>query len=341
MARLVLASCLSSPQQQEQFRSLVSHSDTLSPQLLADVAQQVPVIQKLVGSANVDETRSTLEPSVFGKEIYARSMCNSITIWTDTLERVGMGLYVQASRLNHSCQPNCWTCFHGNNLFVRTLRKIQPEEELTISYIDLCTHYAARQQMLQEQYHFTCACARCTNERDNSSNNNSSNVPAELVTQAHATLRAADEMANEETRIAQAIQLLLQLQQQLQQLPQVQNNNSSNDWVAVTNTKLYKKLEQLYTAQGKWQEARDACKVALEWMRNTVYGPISIHPDVVLQLVSLGKLEFKLKNYADSLKLLRGAIMVMSLTYGEEGGKEIKGTVSEFVSLVQQLQNKK
>ncbi|MFA6017097.1 MAG: SET domain-containing protein [Patescibacteria group bacterium] len=37
--------------------------------------------------------------------------------------------------INHSCTPNCWIyIFHGHTLFF-TLRKIEPGEELTISYL--------------------------------------------------------------------------------------------------------------------------------------------------------------------------------------------------------------
>lgn len=49
--------------------------------------------------------------------------------------------------LNHSCTPNCWIyVYHGHSLFF-ALRKIDPGEELTISYLlspkddcDPCTH---------------------------------------------------------------------------------------------------------------------------------------------------------------------------------------------------------
>lgn len=37
--------------------------------------------------------------------------------------------------LNHSCNPNCWIyAYHGHTLFF-ALRKIMPQEELTISYL--------------------------------------------------------------------------------------------------------------------------------------------------------------------------------------------------------------
>jgi len=37
--------------------------------------------------------------------------------------------------INHSCRPNCWIyIYHGHTLFF-ALRKIKPDEELTISYL--------------------------------------------------------------------------------------------------------------------------------------------------------------------------------------------------------------
>ena len=44
---------------------------------------------------------------------------------------------------------------------MRTLRRIEPGEELTISYVDLATTREDRRRELREGYFFDCDCARC------------------------------------------------------------------------------------------------------------------------------------------------------------------------------------
>jgi SET domain-containing protein len=60
--------------------------------------------------------------------------------------------------INHSCNPNCWIyVFHGHTLFF-ALRTINPDEELTISYL-LCPNEDTCKPCLH-----TCLCgeSRCT-----------------------------------------------------------------------------------------------------------------------------------------------------------------------------------
>ncbi|KAK6338123.1 hypothetical protein TWF696_001594 [Orbilia brochopaga] len=75
-----------------------------------------------------------------------------------------LGVFPAAARLNHSCAPNV---FHRYNplirrLTVHALRDIEPGEELTTSYIDIC-HPTARRRALLRHWGFRCKCAACTN----------------------------------------------------------------------------------------------------------------------------------------------------------------------------------
>ena len=76
----------------------------------------------------------------------------------------GIGLYHFGSKLNHSCVPNCTHYTRGNLLYVRTLRDIEPEEELTISYTELFASRATRHSKLYDKYAFSCGCRRCRDE---------------------------------------------------------------------------------------------------------------------------------------------------------------------------------
>ncbi|KAI4830979.1 hypothetical protein KUCAC02_002580 [Chaenocephalus aceratus] len=62
------------------------------------------------------------------------------------------------SLLNHDCRPNCVMVFVGTKLHLRAVRDINPEEELTISYIETLSLTEDRMRQLEDQYHFTCHC---------------------------------------------------------------------------------------------------------------------------------------------------------------------------------------
>ncbi|RXM36643.1 Histone-lysine N-methyltransferase SMYD3 [Acipenser ruthenus] len=65
------------------------------------------------------------------------------------------------SLLNHDCDPNCVIVFEGRHLLLHAVKAIQPEEELTVSYIDVLVPTLERQTQLKKQYCFLCECQRC------------------------------------------------------------------------------------------------------------------------------------------------------------------------------------
>nr|XP_058165378.1 histone-lysine N-methyltransferase SMYD3 isoform X2 [Dasypus novemcinctus] len=107
---------------------------------------------------------SQLPPSFDIFEAFAKVICNSFTICNAELQDVGVGLYPSMSLLNHSCDPNCCIVFSGPHLFLRAVKAIEPGEELTICYLDVLTTRAERQQLLRDQYCFSCDCLRCQSQ---------------------------------------------------------------------------------------------------------------------------------------------------------------------------------
>lgn len=51
-------------------------------------------------------------------------------------EGVAIGLYYPANFINHSCRPNAVQLFDNKTLRVLALGDIEPDEEITISYLD-------------------------------------------------------------------------------------------------------------------------------------------------------------------------------------------------------------
>ncbi|TLD16173.1 uncharacterized protein PgNI_00220 [Pyricularia grisea] len=74
--------------------------------------------------------------------------------------------FVEVSRMNHECSPNCAAYFDPGTMSQRiyAIRDIMPGEELTVSYIDPVQTRAARQSRLRKDWGFSCSCQRCTSE---------------------------------------------------------------------------------------------------------------------------------------------------------------------------------
>ena len=87
---------------------------------------------------------------------------------------LGLGLYQTVVFLNHSCNPNCIAVFNGSTCDLRSIRNIEPGEELCISYTELMRPQSVRQEVLKKQYYFDCTCSRCLNEIEQGSEMNGS-----------------------------------------------------------------------------------------------------------------------------------------------------------------------
>ncbi|KAK4195983.1 SET domain-containing protein [Triangularia verruculosa] len=74
------------------------------------------------------------------------------------------GVFLQASRINHSCRHNAANIWNANigKLTIHALRDIQEGEEITISYLGRFAGYADRQEYLREKFSFDCKCELCS-----------------------------------------------------------------------------------------------------------------------------------------------------------------------------------
>ncbi|KAB8240515.1 hypothetical protein BDV35DRAFT_118881 [Aspergillus flavus] len=74
------------------------------------------------------------------------------------------GLFLDASRINHSCRHNAQNTWNENigELTVHALRDIDPGQEITISYLTSTSEFAERQRHLEEKFKFKCKCELCS-----------------------------------------------------------------------------------------------------------------------------------------------------------------------------------
>ena len=94
-------------------------------------------------------------------EIYCRVLINSFNIMNEEYQTIGIGLYLTASVLDHSCDPNATVVFQGKKLILRTIKNVESYESLRISYTNLLDTKEVRRRNLAKQYYFSCACAKC------------------------------------------------------------------------------------------------------------------------------------------------------------------------------------
>ncbi|KAF2018542.1 SET domain-containing protein [Aaosphaeria arxii CBS 175.79] len=77
-----------------------------------------------------------------------------------------LAVFPETSRLNHACAPNAQYYLEPTLLthIVHATRPIQQGEEITIAYTSPVDFTKVRQQNLQNGFHFTCTCSRCSDQ---------------------------------------------------------------------------------------------------------------------------------------------------------------------------------
>ncbi|XP_049821689.1 histone-lysine N-methyltransferase SMYD3 [Aethina tumida] len=95
--------------------------------------------------------------------LYGRMCVNSFNICNQELQSLGTGIYLAASILDHSCEPNALAVFDGTTIQIRALKDLPCVDwsQIFISYIDVLNTTKDRQEELQKTYYFLCECPRC------------------------------------------------------------------------------------------------------------------------------------------------------------------------------------
>ncbi|XP_065860475.1 methyltransferase FGSG_00040-like [Euphorbia lathyris] len=77
----------------------------------------------------------------------------------------GVGLWVLASFINHSCIPNSRRVHIGDHILVHASRDVKSGEEITLPYFDILSPLEKRKETLK-QWGFNCNCKRCKFEEE-------------------------------------------------------------------------------------------------------------------------------------------------------------------------------
>ncbi|KAL9031816.1 MAG: hypothetical protein Q9196_000189 [Gyalolechia fulgens] len=92
---------------------------------------------------------------------YSQCLINSMTVTSVGFDPLGTCVSTTASKMNHSCNPNCTVIFSGASLSLRSLQSIPAGGELTQSYVDQTMPTSRRRQSLRSVYYFDCTCDYC------------------------------------------------------------------------------------------------------------------------------------------------------------------------------------
>jgi SET domain-containing protein len=82
----------------------------------------------------------------------------------DICDGSGSAIYPTLARINHSCAPNARQEHVISTAEERIVasRDIAADEEVNISYIDICQPISRRREQLLESYGFHCVCKSCS-----------------------------------------------------------------------------------------------------------------------------------------------------------------------------------
>ncbi|KAK9119187.1 hypothetical protein Scep_017280 [Stephania cephalantha] len=84
----------------------------------------------------------------------------SATVLGRNKEYSGVGLWILASFINHSCNPNARRLHVGDHMMVHASRDIKAGEEITFAYFDVLVPLRKRREM-SKTWGFQCNCKRC------------------------------------------------------------------------------------------------------------------------------------------------------------------------------------
>lgn len=275
---------------------------------------------------------------------------NSINICDDELkETLGSGLYLSASSLNHSCEPNCVVLYDGIKLKIKVIREFSTQnEEPTISYLDAIAEKSERQTTLQRLYYFKCECLRCSanSEKDiQMVSINCANCKTRIITindlngettlqKCEACLESIEKSRELARQVKCKVNTIDKLERLLQMSPldlQSKNNHKNAICVNAENiyvVKLLEKLMDLCLSAGRMERALE---IAIHLTRSYEVYLTEMHPLLGIHYFKIGKLELYLENYSSAKSNLLKARKIIAMIFGE--GSRI---YSELADSVQQ-----
>lgn len=157
-----------------------------SPERKREYFEMSALVREVTLHACATDAQKALHSSLLSiswfQSVFARINCNAFSVCDAELKPVGSAVFPSVSMINHSCTPNAVAMFSfggdsssgagsgssagGLSVRIRSIARIAPGEQVTLSYIGLAQPTSARLRTLREQYFFDCRCALCEASAD-------------------------------------------------------------------------------------------------------------------------------------------------------------------------------
>ncbi|XP_036143557.1 histone-lysine N-methyltransferase SMYD3 [Monomorium pharaonis] len=307
------------------FKDLMSHYSDIK----ADMKRQLHFVSLYVMLFQfLDKTLVPDFEELMG--IYGRICTNSFTITNDTLEPIGIGIYLGASILDHSCKPNAVFIFEGTTIIIRTIMDLPSSDlsQIRIAYIDLLRSNKDRHEKLHNSYYFWCDCERCKKKEPIAE---AAACPNSLCDSP--CLIEANECEKCSTRISVEFKKTFQkisdfTANHLKEMNHCDDENKillgkiclmkQKGVMHKFNIQHLQTLDLIYAATVKLEWYKDAKLYGNELLPGYLLYYGEVHPTTGALYYVIGMIEMFLGKPKEALQILNKADMVLRITHGDE-----------------------
>ncbi|CAF1062862.1 unnamed protein product [Brachionus calyciflorus] len=92
---------------------------------------------------------------------FGRMLMHKIAIKSGEIS-IGIGIYFNARKFQHSCEANSTMYFSGSRLLIKANRLITQDESPTISLCESSLSDSERRIFLKKSFYFDCNCSKCS-----------------------------------------------------------------------------------------------------------------------------------------------------------------------------------
>lgn len=156
------------PMRKEVYGSIMRQWSSLSDQAKLEVVRPQPAPSEAIKvhfhafMEDYPGVDSDPPEPTYGEATAVISLFSNDNSYIDGSGQPRRGLFLKASRLNHSCHANfIFSISTDGVMSCRASRNIEKGEELTMAYIRECYGLVYRRADLKRHWGFNCGCARC------------------------------------------------------------------------------------------------------------------------------------------------------------------------------------
>lgn len=250
-------------------------------------------------------------------------------------KNLALGLYLNISVINHSCNPNATHIFYNNGyLSIKSKQNIEPNTEITISYCDIRSAYFYRQEALSSVYCFDCDCEKCKFEKFKSSVDE---ILGEVSNLENTGIKLRENFDNNNfSKINDAIYFVDKELLPIENITMIQLNEYLFDhFLGLENSPEGKNTELALNSDPDIQTPKITKnhKSALKYGKNAVKGGnLQKYNDVLHGITTLkvSKLLCFMEKFEESRKFLKSAYEILNISFDRDYNSEVMNCIDSI-----------